>query len=233
MARISNVVASAAVLLLGTSAVKVVKEYIQDSDVSLQIDPSNMVLEIDPCQCMNWKEVYASKFVSCHDPAGYEYYSEEMSRGWTAKRADDENEGGKCSIFLEKLDGSFCIRQQLGVANNDKTWCFVSSECPDADLNGGGYHAARSNSTDLIGRKFCTDADTKISDLLPEMTRAGYRNLTDEWGIDENNFGGGYMTLAVFTLTDSQFGDFFAKNCETSSADVFKNCQGHNHHGTG
>jgi len=38
---------------------------------------------------MNWKVLYASGSVSCHDAPGYEYYTELRSVNWTSKHSDE------------------------------------------------------------------------------------------------------------------------------------------------
>lgn len=100
--------------------------------------------EEDPCQCLNWKEVYASGKAVCGE--ALEFWSifggrtnmslEEavfMERviGWTHYEI--------CTGFLERMDNNYCVN----IANHQYEtlewhagqWCYVSRDCNE--LNGG------------------------------------------------------------------------------------------------
>lgn len=169
--------------------------------------------ESDECKCLNWKDLYASNAVSCHDPVGYEYYTEELNMNLTGKQADEADDERRCTNYLEKYDGNFCINQQVE-ADNDKMWCYVSPKCPEAKLNGGRLTPTFKNSTELIGVKICTAEGPRI----PASTGDEFRELAYNWDIYSN---GDFMNLAKFTLTKNEFGVFFLQNCERGEGTSF------------
>jgi len=97
----------------------------------------------DPCECLNWAQVYQAKRVLCGE--GYEWgpagpvrnyegaYWAPLLMGFTWHEF--------CGSFFHRMDNSYCVNvkhhtyDQVGV--DAEQWCYVSREC--ADLNGGEY----------------------------------------------------------------------------------------------
>jgi len=102
---------------------------------------------IDPCACMNWKEVFARGLVSC--PLLNRFYKES---GY-----------GICHDFLTSINDNFCVNSKVGADRGQ--WCIVDKECDN--LNGGGVV-----NEDLKFKLCKWEQDRRLRELTPPQLLA-------------------------------------------------------------
>lgn len=99
--------------------------------------------ESDPCECMNWKQLYASKRIFCGE--GLEFHVFEGALGYDLPGISFIETSHKdvydkfCTNFFKQMDNRYCVNMgmypygQPGLLAGQ--WCYVSKEC--TELNGG------------------------------------------------------------------------------------------------
>lgn len=98
----------------------------------------------DPCECLNWKQVYESGRLLCGE--GWEFafdYPYGPPKNYEWARFAPHTLGFTyyefCSSFFQRMNNNYCVNIQhhtYGMPGNAaKQWCYVSKECQD--LNGG------------------------------------------------------------------------------------------------
>jgi len=137
----------------------------------------------DSCQCLNWKQSFASGLVDCGQ--GFEYAC--MGAGnyppspeaWLVVAQDskhravlqhDEGAKGWCDSFYEVIDDNKCVRATMDRSDTEwfgKSWCYVSSACS----------SAMPISSPQVSVKFCQEGtDSLLSDMSPgEFVEFGRR----------------------------------------------------------
>lgn len=90
----------------------------------------------DPCQCLNWKEVYDSKRVTCGE--GLEFYLFENRTNYSLLDTTLAPKMGFtyhefCGSFFHQMDNNYCVN--VGHFARGTTewyggqWCYVSKDC--------------------------------------------------------------------------------------------------------
>mmetsp|Transcript_15124 Transcript_15124/g.48340 ORF Transcript_15124/g.48340 Transcript_15124/m.48340 type:complete len:288 (-) Transcript_15124:94-957(-) len=94
----------------------------------------------DPCDCLNWRQLYQRKRVLCGE--GYEFSRHGRFRDYEASWFAPYLMGSNayiefCEMFYKKMDNSYCANpwHYTYGEENVKPWCYVSKEC--TNLNGG------------------------------------------------------------------------------------------------
>mmetsp|Transcript_76327 Transcript_76327/g.210686 ORF Transcript_76327/g.210686 Transcript_76327/m.210686 type:complete len:295 (+) Transcript_76327:57-941(+) len=99
----------------------------------------------DPCECLNWKQVYESGRILCGEglefafdfpfgpPKTYEFaYFAPALLGFTYSEF--------CGTFFKRMDNNYCVQVKHHTYDTTgleaENWCYVSKKC--RDLNGGG-----------------------------------------------------------------------------------------------
>jgi len=137
----------------------------------------------DSCQCLNWKQSFASGLVVCGQ--GFEYavsavmmYPSPENWLWAVQdpknradaRATSELAKEWCDSFYEVIDDNKCIRAAFDNSDTEwfgKSWCYVSSACS----------SAMPISSKQVSVKFCEEGtDSLLSDMAPtELMEYGKR----------------------------------------------------------
>lgn len=98
----------------------------------------------DPCECLNWKQVYESERILCGE--GWEFafdYPFGPEKTYEFARFAPFTMGFTyhefCGSFFKRMDNNYCVNIQHhtydSVGPVTHQWCYVSKECKD--LNGG------------------------------------------------------------------------------------------------
>jgi len=97
----------------------------------------------DPCECLNWKQLYASKRVFCGE--GLEFHVFEGAMGYDLPGISFIETNFKdtyerfCARFFKAMDNAYCVN--MGMYPYGKPgllagqWCYVPQDCEE--LNGG------------------------------------------------------------------------------------------------
>mmetsp|Transcript_56906 Transcript_56906/g.132654 ORF Transcript_56906/g.132654 Transcript_56906/m.132654 type:complete len:264 (+) Transcript_56906:66-857(+) len=97
----------------------------------------------DPCECLNWKQVYASRRVRCGE--GLEFHVFEGALGYDLPGISYIEKNFKsvyeqfCTSFLARMDNRYCVNLGMypfgtpGLLGGQ--WCYVDRRC--SELNGG------------------------------------------------------------------------------------------------
>jgi len=138
----------------------------------------------DSCQCLNWKQTFASGLVECG--SGFEYGgnviygSEVVGQGgtypspeaWLSAVQKPKNPADArqwyeivstqwCHSFYEVIDDNKCVRAAMDHSDTEwwgKSWCYVSSACSNA----------MPISSPQVSVKFCQEGtDSLLSDMPP------------------------------------------------------------------
>lgn len=118
------------------------------------------------CQCLNWKEVYASGSVSCGQGQELYPFMQTSDLSWDQALPFVQNE--MCTDFYEKLDHNSCVQlsPEMSVQGHDDQWCYVSTAC--MDLRGGAHVQGRA-----VSWKMCSEkTPAQSSSLLPAQNLA-------------------------------------------------------------
>jgi len=151
----------------------------------------------DSCQCLNWKQSYASGLVDCGlgleyylmtaRPEGLDHYF--MTLGASPDYPSPEDflrevqkpkkraflmasdlSKGWCDAFYKVIDDNKCVRAAVDRSDTEwfgKSWCYVSSACS----------SAMPISSKQVSVKFCEEGtDSLLSDMAPtELMEYGKR----------------------------------------------------------
>jgi len=129
----------------------------------------------DACQCLNWKETYASGLVQCGQGfeytrfLGYPVANYSTPEDWLGQVQNQLMRDvlfslmGQefCTSFYEAFDDNKCARAAMDSSDTEwygKSWCYVSSACS----------SAMSTSSPQVSAKFCQEGtDSLLSDMAP------------------------------------------------------------------
>jgi len=127
----------------------------------------------DSCQCLNWKQTFASGLVDCGQ--GFEHTDPFVVKDHSAEEwleavqdpnirvhaKDTELGRGVCDKFYEVIDANICVRVVAQSSDTEwygKSWCYVSSACSNA----------MPISSPQVSVKFCQEGtDSLLSDMPP------------------------------------------------------------------
>lgn len=97
----------------------------------------------DPCDCLNWKQLYAAEKVVCGE--GMEFHVFEGALGYDLPGINYIEKNFQfvynefCTTFFKKMDNSYCVNMGMypigtpGIYSGQ--WCYVGKAC--TKLNGG------------------------------------------------------------------------------------------------
>lgn len=184
MARIHVIIFILMVAVSGTDAealfpTDVISMLQMDTEVLRSLVASNtsdVGAEAAACQCLNWKNTYASGLVKCGD--GLELTDSELELHPDVEFCHDFP-GLHGTAFFPHADHKYCINGEKVKGLQQKRypgqWCYVSSECQA--LRGG--KAVNS----LISYKMCAaEDDDTLGELPPAQLEALGRQLAEKTG---------------------------------------------------
>lgn len=121
--------------------------------------------KLDPCKCLNWKEVFASNKASCG--MGLETFRQDLSgedMGMPYRKSiSGKWDDGLCNILYSRLNSTGCANANMG--ERDGQWCYVNSGC--GKLN-EGWRVPGKDKKWSTSVKFCTEGqDNFLKDMMP------------------------------------------------------------------
>lgn len=148
------------------------------------------------CACLPWAEVYKTHNVKCGQ--GMEFYA------WLGNKAAVAENDPKlaevrynladefCSKFFERMETNRAVKVKFNTPPAehkqawDAAWCYVSSECGEDDLNGGGYVPGKP-----VHWKYSREGeDTRLDEMLPDALMRVAKNENQGSGYDMGVLGG-------------------------------------------
>mmetsp|Transcript_13060 Transcript_13060/g.24024 ORF Transcript_13060/g.24024 Transcript_13060/m.24024 type:complete len:298 (-) Transcript_13060:30-923(-) len=134
-----------------------------------------------PCDCLNWKEVYARQRVLCGE--GFELLDiankdlQYVDLWWMKHYSLDPAYNHSCTRFFEQMNNNYCVNVVRDSRQWPKwsgvQWCYVSSECQN--LNGGRYVTNKENYGDVaedIFERLATHLPAEIFFLIARVVAA-------------------------------------------------------------
>jgi len=137
----------------------------------------------DPCQCLNWKDIYEAGLTRCGlgfeftRAVGYPHPTYGTAREWLIKVQPDSYrefmdstlyERSICDTFFHKFDDTKCARVAMDSSPSEwygKNWCYVSKKCSKSM---DGHQAGMPKPAGDVGVKFCEEGkDSLLGDMDP------------------------------------------------------------------
>lgn len=132
----------------------------------------------DVCACLNWKELYQNKNVSCGDGAEF-YFATKTDSPAGARLGELKSTYGDefCTKFFEVIDDDYCVNKNIGA--DEESWCYVSDSCTERIIGLGPNNIFPVRNG--LARKKCFALTDKI---LRDEQPMGVANLAKAKGFD-------------------------------------------------
>lgn len=118
------------------------------------------------CSCLNWKHTYEQGMISCGRGNEYFFASQTFTPSSHLLEIEPLLFGEEfCEGLFQHIDDSQCVNINMGADHGE--WCYVSSDCPRLELNGG----ALINGTELSWKNCAQGSDRMLRENSPEHVR--------------------------------------------------------------